>query len=96
MIGIIPIYIVKKRIDFWKEDLEKRKYFLDLQVAENYQEELTATNILVPTIVIIEQGICIVDDVHEDNKQVYLLKSSIISIEDIVSIEFAYYRPIGI
>lgn len=96
MIGIKPIYIVKKRTDFWKEDLEKRKYFLNLQAAENYQEELTATNIQVPTIVIIEQGVCIIDDAHEDNKNVHLLKSSIMSIEDIISIEFAYYRPIGI
>jgi hypothetical protein len=86
---IKKLYIVKKRIDFWKEDESVRKYFVDKKKAEAYLEFLSNEDIKVPTVVFIEEDVCI-QDTNQNIHQVYMLKGNITPLEKEIFIEFAY------
>lgn len=80
------LYIVKKRIDFWKEDESVRRYFVDKAKADIYLEQLSEHEVKIPTIVYIETSLCI----HEqgNTEKVYLLKSTQTPVENEIFIEF--------
>lgn len=80
------LYIVKKRIDYWKEDESVKKYFIDKVKANEYLEQLSEREVKVPTITFIEEALCI----HEqgDTEKVYLLKGTQTPVENEIFIEF--------
>jgi hypothetical protein len=81
-------YIVRVNNDFWKENTEFRKYFIDKNKADDYMLELSSKTYLVPTIVYIEWGLVLIDD-----NNYFLLNHSPTTLEKNVEIDFAYYRP---
>lgn len=89
---INKLYIVRQRIDFWKENEKVRKYFVDKEKANAYLEFLSNEDVKVPTIAYLEEALCIQDSNQSSNK-VYMLKGKSIPLEKEISIEFAYYRP---
>ena len=89
---IRKLYVVKKRIDFWKEDESVRKYFVDKEESNAYLEQLSNEDAKVPTIVFIETTLCI-SDANQNPDKVYMLQGKPIQLEKEIFIEFSYFRP---
>lgn len=80
-------YIVHVNTDFWKQNTQLTKYFVDEKKANDYMLQLSSVVYPVPTIVYIEWGFVVMDGENH-----FLLHHSPTTFEKDIAIEFAYYR----
>jgi hypothetical protein len=64
MPSISKVFSVKLKSNFYEEKQEYTKHFLEEDEAYNYMMKLTDTIYKIPTLVIIEEGIAVVDNTN--------------------------------